>query len=1047
MISVLRMLILAALLASSAAASDEYLRIIPEAPDSDDTIVAEMGGVWNNSCVPRDPSVTRVGNTIKVQLDRTMGFCFQVFTSWSETVNLGKLDPGLYRLEVTIAGDSTSRPEFTLMFSVTDATPPPPCAQPAIMTEPLDVSSAGGVVTLTVAASGTAPLQYQWYRGSRGDTANPIGGAVSASVITPPFASGQTTARYWVRVINACGQADSRTAVVSLTDPCASVPLEAVAFEYRGAISGCAPGAVSCLPGELIRFTPELFVNGSLSCLDRIVESSTFDWNFGDGRISSERSPSHAFSGNGPYTVTLTVTHASGQRQATQRFEFAPQVVITGFPAAIVGSTGGGDTTSYTLRNVGGTSTTVNLSRQGTFFSQSPESFTLAPGSSRQITITSLPVPEGRSEGRSIVSGQGVPAGTFAPIIIFAVAPPIGNVVGVTITTRVDVSSPVGAPIVTGTASFTNSGTATLTGVLAADVPWLIPSPDIVSIAPGQVREVSFTIDPGLRPDGGGIGTYVAELSLVYRLGTGQISKQSDADSSTRPTAGTGSASTSATVSHTASAAAPAGVAPPLREGEVAIFLPGIAHVPGSVGVFKSDLTLTNLTSRLLSRLQMYFKPAGTSSPRGTAPFDIRSGDQISFADIAQSSFQNTSEVGSLQVRGATVGSISASATVFNSSNPAGSYGTTIPAFRSDRSAGPGERIYLAGITSSADTHTNVYLQEASGLPATATVEFFSAQGVSLGSRTEGVEAFGLRQLNSSAPVGAVSAVVTTTPESVGRLLAYATPVDRASGDTWAVADWSKHYGYDPAGPVLIPVAAAQEGANDTYFRTDVAIMNRGTAVGSGTMRFQSRGGSTTDRTIALPSGQSMIIADVLVNLFGIAGADGGYIVFTPDTGAFAITSRTYATVAGRPGTFGTGVPTLALSSGISGDRRIRFGGLSDASGDSVQDRRPHTFRTNAILVETAGQPVTVTATLRYTAGGVNTTAQPVKSVDYTLGPRQYIQINQISHTLLGAETRSALGDLSNMQLEFTVKAGNGAVVALTSSVDNGTGDSSLRVD
>ena len=295
--------------------------------------------------------------------------------------------------------------------------------------------------------------------------------------------------------------------------------------------------------------------------------------------------------------------------------------------------------------------------------------------------------------------------------------------------------------------------------------------------------------------------------------------------------------------------------------------------------------------------------------------------------------------------------------------------------------------------------------------------------------------------------MGAVSAVVTTAPGSEGRLLAYATPVDRRSGDTWAVADWSKQYGYEPAGPVLIPVAAAQAGANDTYFRTDVAILSSGTGVGSGTMRFLSRSGSTTDRTIALPPGQSMIISDVLVNLFGIVGTDGGHIIFTPDTGGFAITSRTYATVAGRPGTFGTGVPTLALGSGITGDERIRFGGLSDASSDSVRDRRPHTFRTNAILVETAGQPVTVTATLRYTSGSVSSAVQPIRSVDFTLGPREYLQINQISHALLGAETRSALGDLSNMQLEFAVKAGNGAVVALTSSVDNGTGDSSLRVD
>ncbi|MGN6187154.1 MAG: hypothetical protein ACTHQM_26250 [Thermoanaerobaculia bacterium] len=55
----------------------------------------------------------------------------------------------------------------------------------------------GSSATLSVAATGTGPLSYQWYLGSSGDTSQPIAGATSASYTTPSLTSSKT---YWVRV-------------------------------------------------------------------------------------------------------------------------------------------------------------------------------------------------------------------------------------------------------------------------------------------------------------------------------------------------------------------------------------------------------------------------------------------------------------------------------------------------------------------------------------------------------------------------------------------------------------------------------------------------------------------------------------------------------------------------------------------------------------------------------------------------------------------------------------------------------------------------------
>jgi hypothetical protein len=63
---------------------------------------------------------------------------------------------------------------------------------------------ANASATLTVAATGTAPLHYAWYKAAQGVTSNPVGGDSSSLTVT---AISSTT--YWVRVSNTCGSADS----------------------------------------------------------------------------------------------------------------------------------------------------------------------------------------------------------------------------------------------------------------------------------------------------------------------------------------------------------------------------------------------------------------------------------------------------------------------------------------------------------------------------------------------------------------------------------------------------------------------------------------------------------------------------------------------------------------------------------------------------------------------------------------------------------------------------------------------------------------------
>lgn len=71
----------------------------------------------------------------------------------------------------------------------------------------------GGTTTLTEGATGVAPLTYQWYQGSGGDTSQPVG--PNAPTWTTPALLSSTS--YWVRVTDANGQsADSPALLVTV---------------------------------------------------------------------------------------------------------------------------------------------------------------------------------------------------------------------------------------------------------------------------------------------------------------------------------------------------------------------------------------------------------------------------------------------------------------------------------------------------------------------------------------------------------------------------------------------------------------------------------------------------------------------------------------------------------------------------------------------------------------------------------------------------------------------------------------------------------------
>ncbi|HEY0594158.1 MAG TPA: hypothetical protein VGF40_20475 [Thermoanaerobaculia bacterium] len=722
-----------------------------------------------------------------------------------------------------------------------------------------------------------------------------------------------------------------------------------------------------------------------------------------------------------------------------------PEVVVTALPDALVQLPDqGGATTAFTLTNVGDAPTTITLSRSGDFFSVEPAVFELAGGTARRVTLTGSPKGPGDYTGAVTASGLGVPQNLQVPVRMLVTAPPSsGEADARADENRVDVTAPADQGRVEAEVGFTNVGTAPLTGLVVPDVPWLEVPQSILTIPPGQRASIHFAINRGKRVDGSDpLGSTVGNLSLKYLSGSG-----SGAAARLVEALGGGIqvSTTLVTVTDTAKPKTTVGAPTALRSNEIALFVASLGHVQSPVGTFISDLYLASLSP--LTNVSVYYTRAGQplASTIGTTIDSISAARPIAFTDLTKTVFDQSNGLGTLQVRGTGLAALAVSASVFNKSNAAGTYGSAIPVLRSDRGIGAADAICIPGLVgSSSRGRTNLVIQELKGKDAPVAIELLDAAGATVATRDEFVPAFQHIRVNDAVPAGATSAVIRLRAGAEGSVLAYATPLDALSGDTWVVTDWPRVEGFDAAGRQIIPNAGKLEGANANYFRSSAALMNRGAAPANVIVRFVPRGAAAIEKTVSLQPRATAVYEDIVGELFGASGV--GFLEIDPQGAPVTVTSRTFATIGNDPKTFGTGVPAVTPSSMKTGSAK-RISGFDDADTEVVVAKTPATFRTNLGLVETAGKGATVRVTVHF-RHPVSTTVTAVGSAskEFVLAPRQFLLLQGIAAEVLGEFRASLKGNLKDLFADFEVVSGEGEVIAFTSSVDNGTGDQLFKL-
>jgi hypothetical protein len=595
---------------------------------------------------------------------------------------------------------------------------------------------------------------------------------------------------------------------------------------------------------------------------------------------------------------------------------------------------------------------------------------------------------------------------------------PAGSVVATPLATRIELAGAAGSDEV-GTAQFRNTGTARLTGIVLSDQPWVEVDPEPITIDPGMIGEVNFRIVRSKRP--ASEGALTAELSLVYVSGT------SDARTIRTLETTTAISITKVTIVDVTQPSVVIGSIPPLQPGEVPFFIPGLV---GSASQ-RSDLSLINGGgSSLISDLKLYFTGGSQTSIASLQPLGFA--QSVNLVNIVGSVY-GASGNGTLQMRSASADSVSASAKVTAVTDD-GTYAGSIPVFRGDRSAAPGQKIYLAGITPGGD----LIVQETGGSAGGVNIAFLNASGGSVAARSESVSAYGLVELQNVVPANAVTAIVTSTGSSV--ITAYARLHD-ANGDIWSVVDWSRFYGYERTATVRVPFADGRGGpgggtgrrrvarhdvtANATSRRkTDLVLFNPTTAEVRATMQVIDSTGHVLERNTNVPAQATVTVSDVA----SLAGTTVAHVAIVPGRSELVVTARTHADVSG------SAIPVVSATAGLRLGQSHVFSGLDDAA----------LLRTGYGFAETSGASTQVRA--RIIIGDASPLVSIVTERTFTLGPREQIFLPELVRSFAGDNRNTLFGDLHGLVLEIEVFGGTGAIMPFVLATDVGTEDVNLLV-
>jgi PKD repeat protein len=331
----------------------------------------------------------------------------------------------------------------------------------------------------------------------------------------------------------------------------------------------------------------------------------------------------------------------------------------------------------------------------------------------------------------------------------------------------------------------------------------------------------------------------------------------------------------------------------------------------------------------------------------------------------------------------------------------AGTYGLSVPDVQSPELA---QTLYLTGIQSNDSFRTNVGLVNRAGVDVPATLTLFDRNGSTVSTANVTVPANNFQQL----PLGMFFPEVEgrdfevlsmrVTAASANAVTAYASVVDNRTQDPVYMQAMPGASGT----VVTLPIVGRANGANGTFWRSDVTIFNPTSSRVIYTLRH---GGAS--KTLALDGRSTFVLSDVVTQM-GFEGGIGTLSV--TGNSAAVVTSRNYTT--GGGGSFGQSIdPVRAFHSElfVAG---LRTGG---------------SYRSNLGFVNGGTEKESFTVTL-YSEWGTQ-----ISSIELALDPNEVWQ-----------QSVGSLFEGVSIGGSFTVHVrgdANAKLFAYGSMIDNASGD------
>src|SRR5881296_1954232 len=375
---------------------------------------------------------------------------------------------------------------------------------PSITTQPASQSvTAGQMASFSVAATGTAPLNYQWRRNGAA-----VNGASSSTYSTPATSSSDNGGQFTVVVSNSAGSVTSSTAILTVN---ASIPpLQVASSQLPGGTAASA-------------YSATLSASGGTSPYSWSVSSGTLPTGLSlssSGTLSGTPTVAGAF----PFTVAVKdAASASASASLSINVVSIPPLQVTS--SQLSGGTVG-TTYSATLNASGGTSP----------YSWSVSSGTLPTGLSLSSsgTLSGTPTVAGAFPFTVAVKDAASASASASLSINVVSIPPLqvtssqlsGGTVGTTYSATLNASggtSPYSWSVSSGTLptglSLSSSGTLSGTPTVAGAFPFTVAVKDAASASASASLSINVVSLPPLQVtssqlSGGTVGTtYSATLS------------------------------------------------------------------------------------------------------------------------------------------------------------------------------------------------------------------------------------------------------------------------------------------------------------------------------------------------------------------------------------------------------------------------------------------------------------------------------------------------------------------------------------------------------